>query len=176
MTSLSWCSRITLHMLYKIMEQWIVDATLWICLIGLIVWKWFIIINSYWNLIKEIARGRFFIRYTTCGCISIVFNSSKEPVFSYSCNITKFPKNLSWFSEYRNYNGSRVNPDNNKEKSCTTKSATWVSDKNGERRQVCPRQLIFEETFDNLNATNWNFVQRFSGVTVRMITEDNNKR
>ncbi|XP_024884689.1 uncharacterized protein LOC112462861 isoform X2 [Temnothorax curvispinosus] len=47
---------------------------------------------------------------------------------------------------------------------CTTASTTWIFE-NGNRRgrQACPHQLIFEDNFDNLNATKWNQLNRFSG-------------
>ncbi|XP_071578190.1 uncharacterized protein [Temnothorax nylanderi] len=45
---------------------------------------------------------------------------------------------------------------------CTTASTTWIFE-NGNRRQVCSRQLIFEDNFDNLNATKWNQLNRFAG-------------
>lgn len=36
--------------------------------------------------------------------------------------------------------------------------------------QACPRQLLFEDNFDNLNNTNWNLVQEFAGSPVRTKT------
>lgn len=49
------------------------------------------------------------------------------------------------------------------EQNCSTTSATWIYE-NGERRQACPRQLLFEDNFDSLNSTNWNSIQRFAGA------------
>ncbi|XP_032668983.1 beta-1,3-glucan-binding protein-like [Odontomachus brunneus] len=46
---------------------------------------------------------------------------------------------------------------------CTTKSATWFFSKDGVRQQACPRELLFEDNFDNLDSTNWNFDRRFAG-------------
>ncbi|XP_071566751.1 gram-negative bacteria-binding protein 1-2 [Temnothorax nylanderi] len=46
---------------------------------------------------------------------------------------------------------------------CTTASTTWIFE-NGNRRQACSRQLIFEDNFDNLNATKWNQLNRFAGL------------
>ena len=49
------------------------------------------------------------------------------------------------------------------EQNCTATSATWVFE-NGGRRQACPRQLLFEDNFDNLNSAKWNSIQRFAGA------------
>ncbi|XP_011166243.1 beta-1,3-glucan-binding protein [Solenopsis invicta] len=46
---------------------------------------------------------------------------------------------------------------------CTTTSITWIFE-NDERRQACPRQLIFEENFDNVDSAKWNKLKRFAGL------------
>ncbi|XP_029164297.1 beta-1,3-glucan-binding protein-like [Nylanderia fulva] len=64
--------------------------------------------------------------------------------------------------DFYNSDGTKYNSDTG-EQSCTTTSTTWIFE-NGERRQTCPRQLLFEDNFDNLNTTNWNSIQRFAGA------------
>ncbi|KAM0727159.1 Beta-1,3-glucan-binding protein [Formica fusca] len=64
--------------------------------------------------------------------------------------------------DFYNYDGTKYIKVEN-EQNCTTTSATWIFE-NGGRRQVCPRQLLFEENFDTINSTKWNSIQRFAGA------------
>lgn len=74
------------------------------------------------------------------------------------------------FSDFYNYDGTRYisNVVSENQQNCTTTSVTWIY-KNDVRQQTCPRQLLFEDNFDNLE--NWNSVQRFAGPPVRIIAE-----
>ncbi|XP_011643360.1 beta-1,3-glucan-binding protein-like [Pogonomyrmex barbatus] len=67
-------------------------------------------------------------------------------------------------TDFYNYDGSlHVADTASNTQSCTTTSVTWIF-KNGGRRQACPRQLIFEDNFDNLNSTKWNLLKQFAGM------------
>lgn len=64
--------------------------------------------------------------------------------------------------DFYNYDGTKYIR-NKVEENCTTTSATWIYE-NGGQRQVCPRQLLFEDNFDNINSTIWNSIQSFAGA------------
>lgn len=78
-----------------------------------------------------------------------------------------FKENLSQFLDFYNLDGT-LRITEGIQHNCTTKSATWFLHKSGVRQQACPRQLLFEDNFDNLDDENWNLERRFAGPPVRM--------
>nr|XP_012226130.1 PREDICTED: beta-1,3-glucan-binding protein-like [Linepithema humile] len=63
--------------------------------------------------------------------------------------------------DFYNYDGTRyISNTVESQQNCTSTSVTWIY-KDNVRQQTCPRQLIFEDNFDNLE--NWNLEQRFAG-------------
>lgn len=47
--------------------------------------------------------------------------------------------------------------------------STTLIFENGQQRQACPHQLIFEDNFDTLDTTKWNSLNRFAGLPVRIV-------
>ncbi|RLU20957.1 hypothetical protein DMN91_007572 [Ooceraea biroi] len=66
-------------------------------------------------------------------------------------------------TDFYNYDGSQHIMDTVQSENCTTKSATWIFD-NGNRRQPCPHQLLFEDSFDKLDDAKWKLLQSFTGA------------
>lgn len=65
--------------------------------------------------------------------------------------------------DFYNYDGTlHISDTAPSSQNCTTMSTTWIFE-NNERRQACPRQLIFEDNFDSLDSAKWNQMKRFAG-------------
>ncbi|KAG7197379.1 hypothetical protein KM043_018485 [Ampulex compressa] len=65
--------------------------------------------------------------------------------------------------DFFDYSGEPIRPPAPTDgQSCAQPSETKVIEKNGDQRNTCPGQLLFEENFDSLDPTRWTTVERFS--------------